>query len=81
MSGQKLGEVTSFKYLRATQCKDGTGSTEIRIRIASAMVSMARLNRILQCNTVSFTNKFKLYKTLIISIHLSGCKTWPMLAD
>ena len=45
-NGQKSQEVTSFKYLRATLCKDGTCSAEIRIKIASAMTAMARLNRI-----------------------------------
>ena len=34
MSGQKLEEVTSFKYLGATLYKGGTCSAEIRIRIA-----------------------------------------------
>ena len=31
MNGQKLKEVTSFKYLGATLCKDGTCSAEVRI--------------------------------------------------
>ena len=39
MNGQKLDEVTSFKYLGATLCKDGTYSVEVRIRIASAMAA------------------------------------------
>ena len=39
MNGQKLEEVTSFKYLGAAPCKDGTYSAEIRIRIASAMAA------------------------------------------
>ena len=43
MIGQKLEEVTSFKYLGATLCKDGTCSAEVCIRTASAVV---RLNRI-----------------------------------
>ena len=46
MNDQKLSEVTSFKCLGATLFKDGTCSAEVRIRIASAMVTMARLNRI-----------------------------------
>ena len=46
MNGQKLEEVTSFQYLGATLYKDGTCSAEVRIRIASAMAAMARLNRI-----------------------------------
>ena len=41
MNGQKV-EVTSFKYLGATLCKDGIYSAEILIRIASAMAATAR---------------------------------------
>ena len=36
MNGQKIEEVTSFKYLGVTLCKNGTCSAEVRIRIASA---------------------------------------------
>ena len=78
MNSQKLEEVTSFKYLGATLCKHGPCSAEIHIRIASAM---ARLNRIWQCNTITFTSKFKLYKYLVISILLYGLETWTLLAD
>ena len=43
-NSQKLQEVTSFKYLWATLCKEGTCSAEIGIRIASALVAaVARL--------------------------------------
>ena len=42
MNDQELEEVTSFKYLGATLCKDGTFSAEVCIRIASAMAAMAR---------------------------------------
>ena len=61
MNGQKLEEMTCFKYLGATLCKDG-----ICIRIASAMAAMAILTRIWWCNTISFASKFKLYKSLLI---------------
>ena len=44
MNGQKLEKVTSFKYLRATLCKDGTCSAEIHNRIASVIVKLAELN-------------------------------------
>ena len=53
MNGQKLEEVTSFKYLEATRCKDGTYSAEVRIRIASAMAVMARQNRTWRCTATS----------------------------
>ena len=78
MNGQKLEEVTRFKYLRATLCKHGTCSAEIRFRIASAF---ARLNRIWRCNTISFASKFKLYKSLVTSILLNGSEAWTLLAE
>ena len=37
---------------------------------------MDRLNRIWWCSTISFTRKFKLYKSLVTSILLLGCETW-----
>ena len=46
MNSQKLEKVTSFKYLGATLCKDGTCSAEVCIRIVSAIASMASLNKI-----------------------------------
>ena len=70
MNGQKLEEATSFKYLGAALCKNGTCSAEIHMRIASAM---ARLN--------SFTSRSKLYKSLLTSILHCGCETWTHLAN
>ena len=43
MNSQKLEEVTSFKYLGATLCKNSTCSAEVRIRIASAMAAKQNL--------------------------------------
>ena len=81
MNGQKLEEVTSFKYLGAILCKDGTCLAEGCIRIASAMAAMARLNRILQRNTISLASKFKLYKSFVTFTLLHCCETWTLLAD
>ena len=39
MNGQK----STFKYLGAILCKDGTCSAEIRIRVAAAIAAMADL--------------------------------------
>ena len=81
INGQKLDKVTSFKYVGATLRKYGTCSAEIRIRIASAMAAMARLNKIWRCNTISFANKFKLFNSLVTYILLYGCETWTLLTD
>ena len=69
VNGQKVEEVANFKHLGATLCKDGTCSAEVRIRIASTMAAMARLNRI------------KFYDSLVTSTLLCGCETWTLLAD
>ena len=45
MNGQ-MSEVTSFEYLGAILCKNGTCSAKLRIRIVSAVAAMARLTRI-----------------------------------
>ena len=66
--------MTSFKYLGATLCKDDTCSAEVRIRIASTMAMMVRLNKTWHCSRISFTSKFKLYKSLVTPI-LYGCET------
>ena len=60
--------------MKATLCKNGTCSAEVRIRIASAVAAMARLNRIWMCNKISF-------ETLVTSILLYGCETWTLLDD
>ena len=75
MNSQMLEEVTSFKYLGTTLYEYGTCSAVVSIRIASALTAMARLNRIWRCNNISLGSKLKLYKSLITSILLYGCKT------
>ena len=50
------------------------------IEIALAMATVAKLNRIWRCNTISFASKFKLYKPLVTPILLYGCETWTLLA-
>ena len=81
MYGQKLEEMTSFKYFGATLCKDGTCSAEIRIRIASATAAMARLNKIWRCKINSFASKFTIYKSLVTSIIFYSCETWTLHCD
>ena len=75
MNGQKLEEVTSFKYLAAARYKDGTCSAEVGIRIALAIAAMARLKRIRRSNTIRVASKFKFCKSLVTSILLYGCET------
>ncbi|KAH3714769.1 hypothetical protein DPMN_057469 [Dreissena polymorpha] len=41
MNGEKLEEVTIFKYLRAALSKDGSSTADVRIRITLAIAAMA----------------------------------------
>ena len=69
-----LEEVMAFKYLRVTLTKDGRSTAEIKIRLAIATASMAKLNKIWSSTDISFATKIKLYKTL-------GCESWTLTAD
>jgi len=80
MNGEPLEEVDHFKYLGATLSKDGTCNAEIRIRIAQATSAMARLSRVWK-SKICFQTKFKLFKSLVVSILLYGCESWTLLAD
>ena len=81
MNGQQLGEVMAFKYLGATLTKDGRSIAEIKIRLAIAIASMVKLNKIWSSKDVSFSTKIKLYKTLVLSTLLYGCESWTLTAD
>ena len=80
MTGEPLEEVSNFKYLGAVLSKDGSCADEIRARITSALAAMARLSRVWS-STISFKVKFRLYKSLVVSILLYGCESWVLLAD
>ena len=48
MNGEKLEEVSQFKYLGATLTKDGTSTKEVKIRIAAATSALARLDKFIK---------------------------------
>ena len=80
MNGEPLEEVSTFKYLGATLSKDGTCAAEIRIRIATATAAMVRLGRIWK-SKISFHTKYRLYRSLVLSILLYGCEAWTLMAE
>ena len=57
MNGQQLKEVMAFKYLGATLKKDGRSTAEIKIRLAIATASMAKLNKMWSSKDLSFAKK------------------------
>jgi hypothetical protein len=81
LNGRQLEEVESFKYLGSTLCKDGSSAKEIKARLGLASSAITRLNTIWNSSSISFPVKFKLYKSLVISILLYGCESWTLTAD
>ena len=80
VKGQKLGTVTSFKYLGAVVSNDGF-KPEVLSRIAQATAALTKLKPIRRDNNISLGSKVKLMRSLIISIFLYACESWTLTAE
>ena len=63
-----------FQILGSTQTKDGTSIKELKIRLAQAHSALTRLAMLWKNNAISFATKIKLYKSLVLSILVYGCR-------
>ena len=80
VKGQKLGTVTSFKYLGAIVSDDGS-KPEVLSRIAQATAVFTKLKPIWIDNNMSLWSKVKLTRSLVISIFLFVCESWTLTAE
>ena len=80
VKGQKLGTVTSFKYLGADVSDNGS-KPEVLSRIAEATAALTKLKPIWRDNNISFGSKVKLMRSLVISIFLNACESWTLTAE
>ena len=69
VKGQKLGTVTSFKYLGAVASDDGSKPVALS-RIAQATAALTKLKPISRYNNISLGSKVKLMRFLVISTFL-----------
>ena len=69
VKGQKLGTVTSFKYLRAVVSGDGS-KPDVLSRTAQATAALTKLKPIWRDNNICLGSKVKLMRSLVISIFL-----------
>ena len=77
---QKLGTVTSFKYLGAV-VSDDSSKPEVLSRIAQATAALTKLKPIWRDNNISLGSKVKLMRSLVISIFLYACESWTLTAE
>ena len=80
VKGQKLGTVTSFKYLGAVVSDNGS-KPEVLSRIAQATAALTKLKPIWRNNNISLGSKVKLMSSLVISIFLYACESWTLTAE
>ena len=80
VKGQKLGTVTSFKYLGAVVSDDGF-KPEVLSRIAQATATHTKLKPIWRDNNISLGSKVKLMRSFVISIFLYACESWTLTAE
>ena len=71
VKGQKLGTVTSFKYIGAVVSDD----------VSKATAALTKLNSIWRDNNISLGSKVKLMRSLVISIFLYACESWTLTAE
>jgi len=81
IGGGRLEAVDSFKYLVARITKDRRFVSEIKMRLAIAAGSLARLQQLWQSKPISTKSKVKLLRAVVISTILYGCGTWTLTAE
>ena len=81
MDGMLLEDVKTFKYLGANLKSGGSSYNELRIRLSTATSAMIRLDVIWTSKNIRFKIKCNLYRSLVQSILLYGCKTWTLMLN
>ena len=80
VNGQKLETVTSFKYLGSIII-DESSKPEILSRIAQATAALTRVKPVWIDKTISLSSKIRLMRSLVTSIFLYACESWPLTAE
>ena len=77
---QKLGTVTSFKYLGSVVSDEGS-KPEILSRIAQTTAALTRLKPVLIDRGIFLSSKIRLMRSLVTSIFLYAYKSYTLTAD
>ena len=81
MYDMQIKNVEHFKYLGAMLTNSGNSKIEIRIRLATAVSALVKLENIWHSGEIEFKLKFRLYNSLVLKTLLYVCETWTLLEE
>jgi hypothetical protein len=76
--GQRLQQVTQFKYLGSTLETSGSSTTEVDMRIRAGWIKWKEITPVICDKKIPVFLKTKLYKTMIRPVMLYGAETWAL---
>jgi hypothetical protein len=76
--GQRLQQVTQFKYLGSTLETSGSSTTEVNMRIKAGWRKRKEIMQVICDKKIPLFLKTKLYKTMIRPVMLYGAETWAL---
>ena len=74
MYDKQIENVEHFKYLRAMLANTCNSKIEIRIRLATAVSALVKLEKSWRSGGIEFKLKFRLYNSLVLSTLLYSVK-------
>ena len=80
IEGERLEQVSKFRYLGQMITEDGRSEEEIKKRIGMAKSIFEKMKKLLISRKVSTTLKLRLIRCFIWSVLLYACETWTLTA-
>jgi hypothetical protein len=78
MGNRSFENVSQFKYLGTTATDQHLIQEEIKRRLNYGNACYHSLQKLLSSRLLLKNVKIRIYKTIILSVILYGCETWPL---
>src|SRR6267154_3875362 len=75
LNGERLEQVTHFKYLGSWITEDASSDEDVRTRVGMAKAAFWQ-NKELMRTTIRFSTKMKIMNCYVFSILNYGCESW-----